>query len=174
MGYIDEVSGSVEYTWEGIVLFVEMVNAKIGAESPQFGGTVLAEPRAVDYAAGWRTQPGQLTVLAGGAKTTARSDLDELISKLSGTIHSASVGPVVGGYATKATNYKKIGGLSDANARIDRQSPVGPGTFNLQYQTGSVSHAGVIFVAEDPTAIVLAKLVESFEQGLMVVSPRSA
>lgn len=125
---------------------------------------LLAE--AVDYRQNWRHEAGDLT-----SKPTARSDLDKLIEALAGNIYSDKVGSVVGGFAVKG-NCKKIP-LDDSSARIDRQNPVKKGTFNLQFQVGETSLACVIFAADDPQEVVLEKLIESFAQGIKVISPRA-
>jgi hypothetical protein len=126
---------------------------------------------AVDYTVGWTAEASDLTVLAGREQTAARADLVELIGQCSGNIHSQKIGTVVGGTSVSGKGAKKVAGLNDPSARIDRQNPPA-GKYNLQYQTGGASHSCVIFVSEDPKAVVLAKLLESFDQGMKIVSPR--
>jgi hypothetical protein len=121
--------------------------------------------QADDYRAGWIEEAGQITRFPSG-----RDDLVTLIDECSGNLYSTQIGTVVGGIAVKG-NVKKVAGLTDATARIDRQNPP-PGAFNVQFQIGGQSHACVIFDQSDPQEIVLEKLLASFDSGMQLRSPR--
>ena len=97
-----------------------------------FEGTVGQE---VDYRAGWTVEPSDITSYPKG-----QSDLETLIRQCSGNLYSDEIGTIVGGIAT---NGKRVPGLNDPSARIDRQSPP-PNPFNVQYQVGNASCAAVI------------------------------
>jgi hypothetical protein len=129
-----------------------------------FEGTLGQEE---DFAADWIEEDNnQITEARKGAEV----DLEKLIAECSGNLYTSQVGTVVGGIAIKG-NAKKVAGLKDASARIDTQNPP-PGAFNIQYQTGTTSHACVIFDQTDPQEIVLEKLLQSFKSGRQLRSPR--
>jgi hypothetical protein len=116
-----------------------------------------------DYSVGWTQEVAQITAYPKG-----REDLVKLIARCSGDLYSHEIGTIVGGWDTKG---KKIDGLSDQSARIDRQNPP-PNAFNIQYQVGNASCAGVIFDISDPREVVLEKLLESFDAVRQFRSPR--
>ncbi len=119
----------------------------------------------IDYRAGWIEEDGDLTSFPNG-----RDDLVELINQCSGNLYSTQIGTIVGGIAIKGSG-KKVSGLNDESARIDRQNPP-PNAFNIQYQIGGASCACVIFDQSDPSDVVLEKLLASFDSGRQLRSPR--
>lgn len=134
---------------------------------------VVVEPEPeIDYTTGWTSEAGELTTLKAGAKTKARADLVTLISECAGNIHSAKIGTVVGGTEAKGKGVKKVAGLHNPSARIDRQNPPS-GQFNVQFQVGEASLSGVIFAPADPKDLVLSKLLVSYDGGQMARSPRA-
>jgi hypothetical protein len=102
----------------------------------------------------------------------ARADLEVLIGKI-GTdeVFGASSGTIVGGRNIRGRGRKIYEGMKDYSARIDIQNPPGPGLHNVQYQVGGISYAGVNFHDDDAQEIVLQELLESFNRGLMAISP---
>jgi hypothetical protein len=124
-------------------------------------GTVGQE----DYDSGWLQEEAQLSKYPKG-----RDDLVKLIDACSGNLHSGEIGTVVGGTAIMG-KAKKVRNLDEPSARIDRQNPP-PGAYNIQYQVGGGSCAGVIFDQSDPHEVVLKKLLESFDSGMQLRSPR--
>lgn len=151
--------------------WLEDVNARLAVLIGRASAAAREREEAVDYAAGWTAEDAELTVLTGRELTDARADLVELIRQASGNLHSQKIGTVVGGGSVSGKGVKRVAGLNDPSARIDRQNPP-PGKYNVQYQTGNSSHACVIFVNGDPKSVVLAKLLASFDQGRKLVSPR--
>lgn len=123
----------------------------------------------VDYAAGWVSEPAN-PALTPDRKH--RDDLETLIAQCSGNIHSSNIHTVVGGIGAKGKGVKKVTGV-DPSARIDVQNPPGPERFNVHFQVGGGSEACVVFHVSDPKAVVLAKLLESFDNGLKMISPRA-
>jgi hypothetical protein len=128
-----------------------------------FNGTVGQED---DFSAGWIEEAGQIQP----GSDEGREDLVTLIAQCSGNLYSTQIGTVVGGIAISG-NAKRVQGLHDTSARIDRQNPP-PDAFNIQYQAGGQSHACVIFHQSDPSNVVLDKLLESFDSGMQLRSPR--
>lgn len=130
-------------------------------------GELLAEQ--LDYAADWESEPAS-PALTPEAKH--RDDLVTLIAQCSGNIHSSNIHTVVGGFGARGKGVKKVAGV-DASARIDVQNPPGPDRFNVHFQVGGGSEACVVFHVSDPKDVVLAKLLQSFDNGLKMISPRA-
>ncbi len=145
----------------------ERIMANIRKDVPEEEGN--AQPQQEEQQApAWTYVAGDLF---SSAKSNVRDDLVTLSGQIGGAVARNKIGTLVGGIAIKSKDAKKVAGLNNPSARIDLQNPPKRGTYNLQYQIGTKSYAGVLFVGEDSQDEVLAQLVESFDRHQMAHSP---
>jgi hypothetical protein len=149
---------------------VEAVNEIEDFLAARQNAAVAAEQEAEEARNAWIYEDAQYPARlpAGVAE-----DLDKLLGQCP-PMHQSKVHTLVGGSEAKGKGVKKIAGLVNPSARIDVQAPLRQRPvqiYNIQYQVGGATIAGLLFTQEDLEAALHREMRESLRLHQKAVSP---